>query len=166
MYSGTVTCVIGYIAHIVISVIQIKTLACVQLVPHLAHSYWSCMLYLLPRRISQPTLVGVCTPLLPPPSLSRPAITFLLGFACWLLMADLIKALSIYLISQDFFCSENSFGYFLFLPGYRHICYLLCSISIDGHNLRWIDGSILMASIVTIDQYFWSHFHRFYRSIG
>jgi hypothetical protein len=39
-------------------------------------------------------------------------------------------------------------------------------INIDGHNRRWIDGSIPIVSIDTIDRYFWSHFHRCYRSIG
>ncbi len=38
--------------------------------------------------------------------------------------------------------------------------------TIDGHNRRWIDGSIPIVSIDTIDQYFWSHFHRCYWSIG
>jgi hypothetical protein len=37
---------------------------------------------------------------------------------------------------------------------------------IDGHNRRWIDGSIPMVSIGAINRYFWSHFHQCYQSIG
>jgi hypothetical protein len=43
-------------------------------------------------------------------------------------------------------------------PSVRVISHSL--VCIDGHNRRWIDGSIPIVSIDTIDQYFWSHFHR------
>jgi hypothetical protein len=39
-------------------------------------------------------------------------------------------------------------------------------LTIDGHNRRWTDGLILMVSIDTVDRYFWSNFHRCYRSIS